>query len=275
MTHLRSGFNIPQLGFGTYQVAQKDAANLVQQAFAIGYRHIDTAQMYSNEDGVGRAIVESGIPRQSLFITTKLDNPNHEPEQVYTSFAQSLAKLRTDYVDLFLMHWPLPMHYDGDFMQTFATMEDLVAEGHLRSVGVSNFQISHLEKLVKAGTGVPVINQVEIHPYFQNRQVVEYCRTAGIVVESWSPLGRGKDLLDPVIIEIAEKHDATPAQVVLAWHRLEGFVAIPKASSLARQRENFNSLGVVLDDDDLAAIRALDRGEDGRMGPNPDVFAKM
>nr|WP_247645253.1 aldo/keto reductase [Arcanobacterium buesumense] len=272
---LHSGFGIPLLGFGTYKVDPAETAHVVQQAFAVGYRHIDTAQMYGNEDGVGQALVESGLPRQHVFITTKLDNPNHEPDRIVSSFGESLRKLRTDYVDLFLMHWPLPMHYEGRFAQTFAAMEELVGSGQVRSVGVSNFQVSHLEQLVDAGTGVPVINQIEIHPYFQNREVVAYCQAAGIVVEAWSPLGRGKDLADPVIRQIAAKHAATPAQVVLAWHRAEGFVAIPKASSLARQRENFDSLNVVLDAGDVDAIRGLDRGESGRMGPHPDVFAKM
>ncbi|QCX47460.1 aldo/keto reductase [Arcanobacterium haemolyticum] len=272
---LNSGRPIPVLGFGTYKIDPADAPSVVTQALAVGYRHIDTAQMYGNEAGVGRALVESGVPRGSLFVTTKLNNPHHEEADARRTFAQSLVNLRTSYVDLFLIHWPLEMLYGGDFTSTFRVLESFVADGRARSVGVSNFQISHLEKLAANGTGVPAINQIEIHPYFQNRAVVDYCREHGITVESWSPLGRGTDLADPVIVETASKHNATPAQIVLAWHRAEGFVAIPKASTLARQRENFDSFNVVLDAADLAAIRSLDRGESGRMGPHPDRFAKL
>ncbi|USR79395.1 aldo/keto reductase [Arcanobacterium pinnipediorum] len=275
MTRLSTGYTMPALGFGTYQIPLADTADLVQQAFAVGYRHIDTAQMYGNEAGVGRAMIESGLARASIFITTKLNNPNHEADKARESFAQSLRNLRTEYVDLFLIHWPLPMHYGGDFPQTFKTIESFVAEGRARSVGVSNFEIEHIEKLVSAGCGVPAVNQIEIHPYFQNRDVVDYCRKMGITVESWSPLGRGEDLKDPVILEIADKHHATPAQVVLAWHLAENFVVIPKSSTLARQQQNFDSLRVTLDYDDLAAIRALDRGADGRRGPHPNDFSRL
>ncbi|QRV02161.1 aldo/keto reductase [Arcanobacterium phocisimile] len=275
MTRLSTGYTMPSLGFGTYQVPEADTASLVQQAFAVGYRHIDTAQMYGNETGVGRALVESGIPRESIFITTKLDNPNHEADKARESFAQSLRNLRTDYVDLFLIHWPLPMYYDGDFVSTFEVLESFMSEGRARSVGVSNFEIEHIEKLLAAGCSMPAVNQIEIHPYFQNREVVAFCREMGITVESWSPLGRGDDLKDPVIVDIARKHNVTAAQVVLAWHLAENFVAIPKSSSLDRQRENFDSLRVTLDGEDLAAIRGLDRGEAGRRSPHPNDFSKM
>lgn len=262
--------SIPLLGFGTYKISQSVACHTVKTALALGYRHIDTAQMYGNEAGVGDAIVESGVPRQSLYITTKLNNPNHNPEHVYGSFAESLRKLKTSYVDLFLMHWPLPHDYDGDFSTTYSAMEDLVLAGTAKSIGVSNFEIDHLRMLASNTVIRPVVNQIELHPYFQNREVAQFCREHHIAVEAWSPLGRGKELADPVIVEIAEAYGATPAQVVLAWHRAHGNIAIPKASGIDRQLENYNSLRVTLAASDIAAIDALDRGEEGRMGPHPN-----
>lgn len=263
---------IPLLGFGTYKVDQSVARDTVKTALALGYRHIDTAQMYGNEAGVGDAIVESGVPRQSLYITTKLNNPNHAPERVRASFAESLRKLKTPYVDLFLMHWPLPHDYNGDFSSTYAAMEDLVLAGTAKSIGVSNFEIDHLRTLAANTTIKPVVNQIELHPYFQNREVAQFCRERRIAVEAWSPLGRGKELADPVIIEIAQAYGATPAQVVLAWHHAHGNIAIPKASGIERQLENFDSLHFTLSAADVAAIDALDRGEEGRMGPHPNVM---
>ncbi|MGB4635106.1 MAG: aldo/keto reductase [Actinomycetaceae bacterium] len=263
---------IEALGFGTYKVAPKDAGETLKNALAVGYRHIDTAQMYGNEAAIGDALVEAAVPRASLFLTTKLNNPNHAADRARDSFAQSLRDLKTDYVDLFLMHWPLPNDYGGDYPGTYRVMEEFVADGRARAIGVSNFHVKHLERLLAETSIVPAVNQIELHPQFGNREVVEFCREHGIAIESWSPLGRAQYFDNPVITEIAAAREATPAQVVLAWHRQQGFIAIPKASGLARQKENFDSLRVTLDAGEMDAISALDKGEEGRIGPHPDNF---
>ncbi len=275
ITKLNSGHTIPSVGFGTYLVDPKDTKDTVALALYAGYRHIDTAQMYGNEAGVGDALVETATNREAVFITTKLNNGNHEPDVARRTFAESLEKLQTDYVDLFLIHWPLKMHYNGDFVSTYKVMEEFVADGRARSIGVSNFQIAHLEELLEATDIVPAVNQIELHPYFQNRELANFCQEKGIAVESWSPLGRGKELEDPVIKDIAGRIGAKPSQVVLAWHRSKGYITIPKSSNRERQVENLDSLNVTLSDSDIAAIDALDKGEEGRQGPNPDTFAKI
>ncbi|VEI13298.1 aldo/keto reductase [Trueperella bialowiezensis] len=272
---LNSGHRIPQLGFGTYKVADADAQQVVLSAFDAGYRHVDTAQMYGNERGVGEALAAMSLDRGDVFVTTKLNTPNHEPADVRRTFAQSLRDLRTDYVDLFLIHWPMPMFYDGDFVTTYRVMEEFVHAGTAKSIGVSNFETYHLDKLM-AGTSIPpAVNQIELHPYFQNREVANYCMERGIAVESWSPLGRGGVLADPVIGEIAQETDATPAQVILAWHLAKGYIAIPKSSHADRQRENFAAADVSLTPEQIARIDDLDRGEEGRTGRHPDVFDRM
>ncbi|MDP9800863.1 2,5-diketo-D-gluconate reductase A [Arcanobacterium wilhelmae] len=271
---LNTGSPIPQLGFGTYKIDDGGAPEAVAGAIAAGYRHVDTAQMYGNEAGVGAGIAQSGVAREDIFLTTKLDNPNHRPDDVRRTLGESLERLGTDYVDLFLMHWPLPGEYDGDFISTYRVMEEFVASGEVRAIGVSNFQTHHLEKLMAATQIVPAVNQIEIHPRFQNRTVAAYCQAHGIAVESWSPLGRGRSLELPAIVEIAERLGARPAQVVLAWHLAKGFVAIPKSITPARQVENFGALELELSAGDVAAIDALDLGERGRVGMNPDTMER-
>ncbi len=279
MIDLNSEHSIPQLGFGTYKIDNDDAPEAVLSALRVGYRHLDTAQMYGNEVGVGKALAamgeELGLDRSDVFVTTKLNTPNHKPDDVRSTFAQSLVDLQSDYVDLFLIHWPMPMFYGGDFISTFKAMEDFVASGEAKSIGVSNFETYHLDKLM-GGTDIkPAVNQIEIHPYFQNREVANYCQERGIAVESWSPLGRGGVLDDPVIGEVAAEVGATPAQVVIAWHLDKGYTAIPKSSHEERQRENFGGLHVKLSEDQIARIDDLDKGEEGRTGKHPDVFDRM
>lgn len=269
---LNSNHPIEALGFGTYKVSPADVSTSLGTALATGYRHIDTAQMYGNEAAIGDALIESGVARQSLFITTKLNNPNHEPERVRASFAKSLEDLKTDYVDLFLIHWPLPTRYNGDFISTWRELEQLRAAGKAKSIGVSNFQVPHLERLLADTDVVPAVNQIELHPQFQNREVVSFCQEHGIAVESWSPLGRGTYFDDPVLTDIAAAHSASVAQTVLAWHRQKEYIAIPKALGQERQIENFCSLEVTLSPEDIEAIDGLDRGEEGRTGPHPDTF---
>ncbi|QOR47709.1 aldo/keto reductase [Trueperella pecoris] len=267
--------SIDQLGFGTYKITNEDAPEAVTSALEVGYRHIDTAQMYGNELGVGNALAATDIPREDIFLTTKLNTPNHRPDDVRRTFAQSLVDLQTDYVDLFLIHWPMPMYYGGDFITTYRVMEEFVASGQARAIGVSNFEIHHLEKLLSGVSIKPAVNQVEIHPYFTNTELAAYCAEYGIAVEAWSPLGRGRVLNDAVIGAIANEIQATPAQVVLAWHLAKGHIAIPKSTHVERQRENFGALDVKLSEAQIAAIDSLDKGEPGRTGKHPDVFDRL
>lgn len=269
---LNSRRPIPALGFGTYRIAPKDAGRSLSTALATGYRHIDTAQMYGNEAAIGDYLIESGVPRESLFITSKLNNPNHEPDRVAATFEQTLADLKTDYVDLFLIHWPLPTRYNGDFVTTWRAMEALAESGRARSIGVSNFQIPHLERLLAETHTAPAVNQIELHPHFTNSDVAQFCAEHDIAVESWSPIGRASYADDPILTEIADGHGATVSQVILAWHRQKGYIAIPKARGHEHQAENFASLEVTLTADDIAAVDSLDRGEEGRIGPHPDTF---
>lgn len=275
MIDLNSGHRIAQLGFGTYKIDNVDAKKVVLSALEVGYRHLDTAQMYGNEAGVGAALAAMSLDRSDVYVTTKLNTPNHRPEDVRASFAQSLVDLQTDYVDLFLIHWPMPMFYDGDFVTTFRVMEEFARAGQARSIGVSNFETYHLDKLMDGTEIAPAVNQIEIHPYFQNREVAKYCQERGIAVESWSPLGRGGVIADPVIGQIAGEVGATPAQVILAWHLDKGYIAIPKSSAAKRQRENFAATDVRLTEEQIARIDDLDRGEEGRTGKHPDVFDRM
>lgn len=272
---LSNGAKMPALGFGTYKVSAAQCPQVVQTALEIGYRHLDTAQMYHNEAGVGAGIAAADVARDQIFLTTKLDNPYHLPDDARREFAASLQKLGTDYVDLFLMHWPVPMHYDGDFVTTYQVMEEFVADKRARAVGVSNFEGYHIDKLLAAGCSVPAVNQIELHPYFQNREVAAYCRDHGIAVEAWSPLGRTVVLDDPTILQIAERYRATAAQVVLAWHLAKDHIAIPKSVNEDRQRENFAAAQLELDEAAIAAIDGLDRGESGRIGKHPDEFDRM
>ncbi|MBM7824476.1 2,5-diketo-D-gluconate reductase A [Arcanobacterium pluranimalium] len=269
-TKLNTGKFMPQLGFGTYKLTPDIATEVVLEALKIGYRHIDTAQMYGNEREVGLAIKESGIPREEIFLTTKLNNGNHLPDDARRTFDESLEKLGTDYVDMFLMHWPLPKLYDGDFVTTYKVMEEFAIDKRARAIGVSNFEPHHLVPILREATIVPATNQIELHPYLLNKATAEFCRNQGIAITAWSPLGRGRQFEDPTIAEIATRIGASPAQVILAWHLQHGNIAIPKASSVERQRENFESANISLSEADMEAIDALDKGEAGRTGKHPD-----
>lgn len=270
---LNDGASIPQLGFGTWQIPSDDAIEAVLTALEIGYRHIDTAQMYGNEQGVGTAIQRSGLAREEVYLTTKLNNGFHAPDDARRSFDKSLRKLGTDYVDLFLIHWPLPTRYDGDFVSTWQVLEEFKADGRARSIGVSNFQVPHLERLAAETEVVPAVNQIEHHPYFGNDAVIEYGRAHGIVTEAWSPLAQGKIPHEPVAIEIGERLGKTASQVVLRWHLQQGHVIFPKSTTPTRIAENYGLFDVELTAEDLARLDALDQGEAGRIGPNPDTFA--
>lgn len=263
---------IPQLGFGVFQVPPAETQQTVETAFEVGYRHIDTAQMYENEEGVGAAIAASGIARDELYITTKLNNAFHRPDDARRTFAESLDRLGLDRVDLFLIHWPLPTRYDGDFVSTWRTLAEFVEDGRATSIGVSNFQPAHLDRIVEETGVVPVVNQIEVHPYFGNEEARAASHRHDVVVEAWSPIAQGAVLDDATIAEIAQSHGRTPSQVTLRWHVQRGDVVFPKSMHEARMRENFEIFDFELTDDQVAAITALDRGEAGRRGPNPDTF---
>jgi len=269
---LNDGHAIPQLGFGVFKVDPAETAAVTRHALDAGYRHIDTAEMYGNERGVGEALRASGLDRADVFITSKLNNGFHEPEAARAAFAGTLEELGSDYVDLFLIHWPLPTLYDGDFVSTWKTLEEFHADGRARSIGVSNFQVAHLERLAETRDVVPAVNQVELHPSFQNRDVDAYDRAHGIATEAWAPLAQGQVLGDAAVNEIADRIGKTPAQVVLRWHIQHGNIVFPKSTTPARIEENFALFDFALEPDDVAKIDALDRGEAGRNGPNPDVF---
>lgn len=272
---LSNGATMPQLGFGTFLVAPIDARQAVSAALEAGYRHIDTAQMYHNELPVGQALAESGIPREEIFLTTKLDNGNHRPDDARRSFEASLQALQTDYVDLFLIHWPMPGAYGGDFPATWEVLQEFQADGRARNVGVSNFQIHHLEKLAEVGLPTPAVNQIEAHPWFANNELREYNAAHGIITQAWSPLGRGQLLADPAIVAVADRLGRTPAQVVLRWAIERGDVVFPKTLSPQRMKENFAIFDFSLDAEATAAIDSLDRGEEGRRGSHPDRMNRM
>ncbi len=272
MIELSSGAHIPQLGFGVYQIDPDETAGAVKTALDIGYRHIDTAEMYQNEAGVGQGVRDAGVDRADVFVTSKLNNGFHEPDAARTAFDETLSKLGFDYVDLFLIHWPLPTLYGGDFISTWQTLEDFRRDGRARSIGVSNFQTHHLERLANETDTVPAVNQVEVHPYFVNDEVRAYCIEHGIAVEAWSPIAQGKVLDDPVVTKIAEAAGKSPAQVVLRWHVQRCDIVFPKSVTPKRIEENFELFDFELSDHDVDALTALDKGEDGRTGPNPDTF---
>ncbi len=269
---LNDGVQIPQLGFGVFQVPPAETEEAVTRALEVGYRHIDTAEMYQNEAGVGRAVAASGLARDEVFVTSKLNNGFHRPDDARRAFDGTLAALGMDHVDLFLVHWPLPTLYGGDFVSTWRTLEEFAADGRTRSIGVSNFQPAHLDRLAAETGTVPSVNQVEAHPYFTNDEVRAYGAEHGIVTEAWSPIAQGAVLDDETIVKIAEQLGRTPAQVTLRWHLQRGDVVFPKSTSPERMAENFALFDFELDDAAVRAITALDKGESGRTGPNPDRF---
>jgi 2,5-diketo-D-gluconate reductase A len=269
---LNDGNTIPQLGFGVFQIKPEETADAVKAALGVGYRHIDTAEMYQNEKGVGQGIRDAGVDRGDVFVTSKLNNRFHEPDDARRAFDQTLAALGFDYVDLFLIHWPLPTLYGGDFVSTWRTLEEFKADGRARSIGVSNFQVAHLERLAEETDTVPAVNQIEVHPYFGNEDVRGFDARKGIATQAWSPIAQGKVLGDPVITRIAESVGRSPAQVVLRWHLQRGDIVFPKSVTLQRVKENFELFDFELSSVDVNAINELDKGEAGRTGPNPDKF---
>jgi 2,5-diketo-D-gluconate reductase A len=269
---LNNRTEIPQLGFGVFQVPPAQTADVVMQALQVGYRHIDTAEMYQNEQEVGEALKAAGIPRDELWITSKLNNGYHRPDDARRAFDETLAKLGLEQIDLFLIHWPLPTQYDGDYVSTWQTLIEFVEDGRARSIGVSNFQPAHLDRIVAETGVVPVVNQIEAHPYFGNEPAREASHRHGALVEAWSPIAQGAVLDDEVIGKIAAAHGRTPSQVTLRWHVQRGDIVFPKTMSRERMEENFALFDFELTADEMAAITALDRGEAGRRGPNPDTF---
>ena len=272
---LNDGNTIPQLGFGVFQIEPNETAEAVGEALRVGYRHIDTAEMYGNERGVGEGIRASGLDRGDIYVTSKLNNSFHEPDDARRAFDETLSDLGFDYVDLFLIHWPLPTLYDGDFVSTWKTMEEFKGDGRARSIGVSNFQIEHLERLAAETDTVPAVNQIEVHPYFTNDAVREYGQGHGIATESWSPIAQGGVLEDSTITQIAEKVGKTPAQVVLRWHIQRGDIVFPKSVTPSRMQENFDIFDFELDPADVDEISGLHQDEGGRTGPHPNTMDKV
>lgn len=265
---LNNGVEMPQVGFGVFQVPNEETTAAVAEALKAGYRSIDTAAIYGNEEGVGKALAESGIAREELFITSKLWIADLGYEETLQAFDESLQRLGLDYLDLYLIHWPAPAK--ELYVDSWKALEKLYADKKIRAIGVSNFQPAHLEKLIEASSIVPVINQVELHPALQNREVIAANTKHGIVTEAWSPLAQGAMLTDEIILAIAEAHKVTAAQVILRWHLQEGRVIIPKSVTPSRIAANLDVFGFELTSDELASIDALDR--DGRTGPHPDQF---
>jgi len=281
---LNDGSAIPQVGFGTLSVQPDRSASpanvdttakVVGDALAAGYRHIDTAQQYGTEKGVGKAIAESGVPRDELYITSKLANRNHRPDDVRRSFDETLDNLGVEQLDLFLIHWPLPTLYDGDYVSTWQAMTELVAGGRLRTAGVSNFLPHHLDRIITDTGFVPAVNQIEVHPHFANAETAAACARHRVAVEAWSPLGQGTELEDPVIAGIAEACDRSSAQVILRWHLQHGRIVIPKTTHRQRMQENLALLDFELSTDQISSIDMLDQGENGRVGPHPDTMNWM
>ncbi|KAA1378573.1 aldo/keto reductase [Aeromicrobium fastidiosum] len=266
---LNNGVEIPQLGFGVFQIDPDETKDATLQAFEVGYRHIDTAQMYGNEKGVGEAIAESGIARDEIFVTSKLNNGFHAHDDALKAFDGTLEKLGLDQIDLFLIHWPLP-GIDVDFVETWKAFEEIYASGRARSIGVSNFQPKHIRRLVQETNVVPAVNQIEVHPFLVQDELRAVNTEHNIATEAWSPIAQGLVLDNPVIGGIATEHGKTPAQVVLRWHVQRGDIVFPKSVTRGRIEENFEIFDFELSDSEVGFITALNKDE--RTGPNPDEF---
>ena len=267
---LNNGQQIPQFGFGVFLVPPAETAAAVSSALEAGYRHIDTAEMYGNEAEVGAAIRKSGLDRADVFITTKLNNGYHRPDDARVAFDNSLTALGVDYVDLFLIHWPLPTKYDGDYVSTWQTLEEFYRDGRARSIGVSNFQPHHLRRIHQECEITPAVDQIEVNPYLTQDDVRGFCAEHQIAIEAWSPLARSNALDDPTIDDIARRYGKTPSQVILRWHIERGDIVFPKSVSPARIRENIDIFDFELAGEDVEAISALNRNQ--RTGPDPDKF---
>jgi len=266
---LNDGSAIPQFGFGVFQIPSGETSAAVRTALDAGYRHIDTAQMYGNEAEVGRAIAESGVAREDVFVTTKLNNDRHGYDAAIGALDESLHTLGFDYVDLFLIHWPRPQ--DGRYVETWTALEKLKADGKARSIGVSNFTVEHLDRLADRTGTVPAVNQIELHPQFPQAELRAYHAEHGIATEAWSPIGQGGDLLhDERLGALADRHGRSPAQIVLRWHVQLGNIVFPKSVTPERIRENIDVFDFELSADDMAVLDGLDTGT--RKGPDPDRF---
>lgn len=264
---LHNGVKMPYFGLGVYKVEEgNEVIESVKTALEVGYRAIDTAALYENEEGVGKAIKESGIPREEIFVTTKVWNTDHGYEKTLKAFDKSISKLGLDYVDLYLIHWP----GKDTFIDTWRALEKLYRDGRVRAIGVSNFKSHHLQTLMEHSEEKPVINQVELHPYFQQKELREFCKQHDIVVEAWSPLGRGQVLDDPVLAEIGKKYEKTPAQVTLRWHLQNDIVIIPKSVTPSRIKENADIFDFELTAEDMEQIDQLDKNT--RLFKDPDLF---
>ncbi len=268
---LNNGVEIPQLGFGVFQIAPDDTVAAVSTALSVGYRHVDTAQMYGNEREVGEAVRQSGLPRHEVFITSKLSNGRQERDDILRAVDGTLAALGGDSVDLFLIHWPLPTV--RDYLVAWHALEEAYADGKARAIGVSNFQVPHLERVLAESRTVPAVNQIELHPYLVQAELRQFGHRHGIVTEAWSPIARGKVIDDPTVGDIADRLGRTPAQVVLRWQVQLGNVVFPKSQTPSRIAENFSLWDFELGAEDMATITALDRGE--RTGPDPDTFDRV
>jgi 2,5-diketo-D-gluconate reductase A len=264
---LNDGNTIPQLGFGVFKVDPDETTRVVADALEVGYRHIDTAKAYDNEEGVGAALAGSGLARDELYITTKLWNSDQGRQSALDAIDRSLAKLQLEYVDLYLIHWPSP--HRGLFVDSWLALEEIRESGRAKSIGVSNFKPHHLQPVLDVATIVPAVNQVEFHPYFQQREVAAFNAQHGIVTESWGPLGQGNLVDEAAVSAIAETHGKTVAQVILRWHLQLGHVVIPKSTRRERMAENFDIFDFELNDAEQATITMLERG--GRLGSDPDT----
>jgi len=268
---LNNGVEIPQLGFGVFKIEPSETRKATLAALEAGYRHIDTAQMYGNEREVGDAVRDFGIDRRDVFVTSKLNNPFHDPDDAMRAFDDSLAVLDIEYLDLFLMHWPLPKV--GDFVETWKAMEQMASTGKVRAIGVSNFQPHHLQRIFDEAQIVPAVNQIEVHPYLTQDDVRAFDAEHGIATEAWSPLAKGAVADDAVVRKVSERVGKTPAQVTLRWHVQRGDIVFPKSVNPSRIRENFDIFDFELGDEDMEAITALNRDE--RTGPDPDKFNRV
>jgi 2,5-diketo-D-gluconate reductase A len=266
---LNNGVEIPQLGFGVFQIKPEDTRQATLAALEVGYRHIDTAEMYGNEKEVGQAVRDSGLDRGEVFVTSKLNNGFHARDDALRAFDQSLADLGFDYLDLFLVHWPLP-GIDVDYVDTWKAMEEIYRSGRVKAVGVSNFTENHLRRLFAETEVRPAVNQIEIHPYLAQDDLRAFDAEHGIATEAWSPIAQGKVLDDPAIVRVAERVGRTPAQVTLRWHVQRGDIVFPKSVTRSRVEENFALVDFELSEDDMREITALDRNE--RTGPDPEEF---
>ena len=265
---LNNGQKIPQFGFGVFLIKPEETEQAVDSALKAGYRHIDTAQMYGNEAEVGEAIRKSGLDRTDVFVTTKLNNGAHLPNEARQAFDDSLKALGLDYIDLFLIHWPVPSRYGGDFVSTWKTLEEFYREGRAGSIGVSNFQPHHLRRLHTETEIRPAVDQIEVNPYLTQDDVRNFCAEHEIAVEAWSPIARGNALQDPTIEAIARKYGKTTAQTILRWHIERGDIIFPKSATVARIKENIDIFDFELSGEDVEAISALNRNQ--RTGPDPD-----